>query len=171
MAGRTKGGIIMNKLKLSPPWAEYVNKIKALFEKDHDIRVEYDEDKMNLVIKVDDTDKYEALTKLLPEMKDFGGVELLITIIPANTKTKNSSYYIKKLFSGNNSVVEIQDVTIGTNPMTFVSFEKEVIQYYNDNIGDLHGLRSTLMENIAREVFEDLNGVYFCTDNDACMPW
>ena len=162
----------MDKVKLSPPWAEYANKIKALFQRDPDIEVEYEEKKMNLNIRVSDSDKYEALTNLLPELKDFGGAELLITIIPTNDeKTKNKSYYIKKLFKGNNSVVEIQDITVATNPMTFVSFEKEVVQYWNDNLGDLHGIKSTLMEDIARDVFENVDGVYFCTDNDECLPW
>ena len=53
--------------------------------------------------------------------------------------------------------------------MTFVEFCKYVVQYYNDNLGDLHGNRTTVMEQIAREVFDDVSGVYFCTDNG--MPY
>lgn len=157
----------MNKIKMSPPWIGYVNKVKKLFEKDPAIRVEYNEGAMNLCIYVDDSDKYEALSNLLPEEKIFGGVALAITIIPANTKqNKDYRYYLKKLFRDNNAVDKIRDITVSSNPMTFIVFEKEVVQYWNDNLGDINGITSTLMEQIARDVFEDADGVFFNTNDE-----
>jgi hypothetical protein len=52
-----------------------------------------------------------------------------------------------------------------TNPITYVIFKKEVVQYYDDNLGDAHGNRTTLYEQIANQIFEDREGIYFCTDN------
>ena len=46
----------------------------------------------------------------------------------------------------------------------YVVFKKNVIQYYTDNLGDLHGIKSTLAENIARDIFVQHPGVFFCTD-------
>ena len=157
----------MGKVSISSPWVEFARKVEKLFEKDPEIKTEYNEKQVNLIIRVDNTDKYEALKHFLPEMKDFGGQELLITIIPANENEKDDKDYIKNLFKGNKSVVEIQDISgIMTPSMTFVSFVQEVVQYWNDNIGDLHGNRSTLFEQLAREVFEKTDGVFFCTDNN-----
>ena len=153
----------MENVKLSPPWDGYVRKIMCLFAEDEEIHIE-SSDKV-LTIFVDNTDKYEALTHLLPEKKEFGNVTLEIKIVPANTEEKSDKDYIKALFKGNGAVSQIAEYGVGTNPMTFVEFYKEVIQYYNDNAGDLHGNRTTVMEEIAREVFEDLGGVFFCTDN------
>ena len=163
----------MAKAKMSPPWIEYVNKVKLLFEKDPDIKVEYNEGAMNLCIFVDNSDKYEALSNLLPEEKVFGGAALAITVIPSNTKkSKDYRYYLKKLFQGNGAVTHIEDLTgIMSNPMTFIVFEKKVIQYWNDNLGDLNGMKSTLLEQIARDVFEDADGVYFNTDTDEAGDW
>lgn len=54
------------------------------------------------------------------------------------------------------------------NSFTYVVFEKEVVQYWNDNLADYNGLTSTLYQDLAKEIFEDANldGVYFCTDED-----
>lgn len=154
----------MSELKLSAPWEEYVSKIRALFEQDDEITFKYEN--MVLTIYVDNTDKYEALTHLLPEKKIFGNVALDIKVVPANDGVKDDRYYLKNLFKNNTAVTTITDISIGTNPMTFIEFEKRVVQYYVDNAADLHGNRTTVFEEIAREVFENKNGVYFCTDNE-----
>ena len=150
---------------LSPPWVMYVSKVKKVFEKDPDIDVSFDENEMLLTFLVNNTDKYEALTNLFPAEKNFGGQVLNIMVLPANLGEKDTKYYLKKLFKGNEAVTEIQDVNISTNTMTYIQFEKKVIQYWADNLGDLNGNKSTLMENIARELFENVDGVFFCTDN------
>lgn len=155
----------MEKIKLSPPWVEFVREIQALFEKDPDIKMDYDEDNMDLRFFVSDSGKYEALINLLPEHKMFGNVPLKITIVPSNTESHDARYYMKKLFAGNKSVTDIQDVTgVTTNPMTFIVFEKKVVQFWNDNLGDLNGMKSTIMEQVARDVFGSMDGVFFCTD-------
>ena len=155
----------MENTRLVPPWNEYVIKIKALFEMDHEIQIRYDQDDVILYLFVDNSDKYEALINLLPEEVDFGGQKLTIKIIPANGE-KNVRQYMKTLFKENPVVHKIEDVAGPlSNPMTFIEFNKQIVQYYNDNIGDLHGNRTTVLEEIAREVFENKDGVFFCTDN------
>lgn len=154
----------MENQKLSPPWNEYVNKIKALFGKDPDIKIEYKD--MNMILRIDGTDKYDALSRLLPKKLNFGGAELVITLIPANRNNDDVRQNVKNAFKGNPIISRFKDVTgIAGNPMTYIAFGKEVVQYYNDNIGDLNGNRTTLYEQLAREVFGDVDGVFFCTDN------
>jgi hypothetical protein len=48
-----------------------------------------------------------------------------------------------------------------------VVFVPEVVQYYTDNLGDINGFRTTLYQELAKELFGDSElsrGVYFCTD-------
>lgn len=156
----------MENMKLCPPWVEYANKIKKLFEKDNDIKVDYNDSTKVITLFVESEEKSDALNDLLPVTKDFGGTEIRIKIVPSNNSVKDNRYYIKKLFNGNEAVTNIQDVTgVMTNPLTYVEFEKKVVQFWNDNLGDLNGNKSMVMEDIAREVFEGINGVLFCTSS------
>jgi hypothetical protein len=49
---------------------------------------------------------------------------------------------------------------------TYVVFKNCVVQFFNDNLNDCHGLISTLYQDIAEEIFEDsdLAGVHYNTD-------
>ena len=38
------------------------------------------------------------------------------------------------------------------------------MQYYNDDLGDAYGNCSTLWQDIARRLFEDVLGIFYCTD-------
>ena len=155
----------MKSTKLSPPWYGYVNEIKALFEKDPDIKISFDEDNVELKLYVEGTDKYEALTKIIPEEMNFGGTVLKIAIVPANVSEGGASLF-KAAFKGNPSVSQMEEVTgVFTNPVLYIAFKKEVIQYYDDNLGDINGNKSSLLEEIARDVFKEKDsGVLFCTD-------
>ena len=42
-------------------------------------------------------------------------------------------------------------------------FAKEVVQYWNDSLSDPYGKVSTLYQDIAKDIFEDTDGVMFCT--------
>jgi hypothetical protein len=49
---------------------------------------------------------------------------------------------------------------------TYVVFKNCVVQFFNDNLNDCHGIISTLYQDIAAEIFEDadLHNVYYNTD-------
>lgn len=53
---------------------------------------------------------------------------------------------------------------IMTNPMTFIVFQNKVVQYWNDDLGDINGNCSTLYQTVAKDVFGDVEGIFFCTD-------
>lgn len=156
----------MDEIKMAPPWIQFANAIVALFEKDPDVKVTYDNDNLGVKLYVNGTAKADALAKLLPTEKQFGNITLKIAVIPANAIESKEKLF-RDAFFGNEAVTDIwtapMDVT-QTNPITYVIFEKEVVQYYNDNLGDAHGNRNTLYEEIAREIFDDHNGIFFCTD-------
>ena len=162
------------RLKLAPPWITYANKLTALFGNDPDIKVVYDNDNVEVKLFVEKPEKAMALSILLPTEKQIGNVTLKVTIIPANDK-----YLTEDLGSFTNK--EIFDMAFDRNPvyayakevigfynyiLTYVVFKNRVVQFFNDNLNDIHGLISTLYQDIACEVFEDakLNSVFYNTD-------
>lgn len=165
----------MAKLKLSPPWVIFYQEIKALFEKDPHIKIVYDEDEQEISLFVDDANKADALTRLLPAEKTFGAVTLKINVIPSNSEgVVNTLCYLysndlatiyQRAFN-KNPILDYIKVFSGvfTNSLTYIVFKKEVVQYYNDSLSDIHGCCSTLYENLAREVFVEQEGVFFCTN-------
>ena len=157
----------MNNTKLSPPWYNYVCEIKELFGPDPDIQIQFNPNKMDLVLRVIGDDKAKAIGDLLPLAKPFGDISLSISVIPANEPNATSKYKLfSDAFKGNPAVTNIVNVDdVFTNPVTYVEFQKKVIQYFNDDMSDLHGNRTTLLEDIAKEVFEyNDDGVFFCTE-------
>ena len=152
------------KMKLSPPWVEYYRKIEAMFGPDPDIRVEFDEDEMHIKLYVESHEKAAALDELLPVQKDFGNVSVFIEVIPANDEPKRIDY-IKRAFEGNPAFSYATTIEgIMSNPISYVVFKPEVIQFWNDNMGDPHGITSTLMADIAKEIIGEDEGVIFSTD-------
>ena len=156
----------MNKTKLSPPWFGFSGALKAMFEKDPEVTVKYDEDNYEIKLLVANTRKADALSKLLPKEKVFGNVVMTITIVPANEEETPEKLF-REAFAGNGAVSEIWSTTEAfmSNPITYVIFTKEVVQYFNDDLGDAHGNRSTLYQELAKEIFGNIGGVFYCTDN------
>lgn len=162
----------MAKISLSPPWIIYYKELNAFFENDPDVKVLFDEEKNEIKLYVSDAEKAKALSELLPMVKKYEEVELKIAIIPANGAAfgfKSSSVDSIKAALKNNPIVDKIETVSGLfgYDLHYVLFKKEVVQYFTDNIGDYNGFCSTLYENIARDIFEDTIGVFFCT-SDRC---
>lgn len=163
----------MAKLNLSPPWAIYYRQVNALFQYDPEVKVVIDENKYILKLYVEDNpNKVEALTTLLPHEKVFGNVSLQIQIVPSNgnmiediTRAKNTAELLEDALDRNAAVSYIQHVTgMFNNPITYIVFENEVVQYFVDDLGDAHGVCSTLYQDIAKRIFGERDGIHFCTD-------
>lgn len=148
------------------PWVVYYNQIKALFDGDPDITTEFDTDNLAIVIKVANTEKAEALAKIMPISKGFGGVTVSIRVVPANVDPgRYLADCFETAFTGNEAFSHVTMVPdVFTNPMAFCVFKKEVVQYPDDNIFDEHGVCSTLYQDIAKKIFGEVDGVFFCTD-------
>lgn len=165
----------MAVLKLSAPWQIYYKELCLLFERDEEVRIVYDTDQQVISIYVDNAAKADAMAAALPTEKEFGNVSLTIAVIPANKsnlrRTQGSTY--EDLFYKNpivNDIVTVDGVL--TNPITYVIFKKEVVQYFNDDLGDANGMCSTLYQDIAKRVFEPEKGIHFCTDtNSIAFTW
>lgn len=157
-------------LKLSAPWHIYYDELCELFEQDKEVRIVYDTDEQIINIYVDNAAKADAMYAVLPTVKEFGNVNLEINVIPANKpnlrRTKGTTY--EDLFYGNPIVDDIVTIEgVMTNPITYVIFKKEVVQYYNDSLADAHGMCSTLYQDIASRVLDAGEGIFFCTNTTA----
>ena len=159
------------RTKISPPWIIHMKKLTALFEHDSQIHISYDNDEHKVRLLVDDPVKAAALAYILPTERVFGNVTLQIVVIPANSAEID--------FDPARSLDETFDAAFKGNPVyafsrkvegmfsyniTYVVFKNRVVQFFGDNLEDIHGNISTLYQNIADDVFDKNLAVSYCTD-------
>ena len=171
----------MAKLQLVSPWINFYHELQAFFRNDRDVTVIFDEEETEVKLFVNGADKADALTKLLPESRKFGSVTLKITVAPTNAEPQIYSTYrrhphavrrymnetqemFSNAFYGNPAFVFTDKVDLQTNEIIYIVFRNEVVQYYNDDLGDYYGQCSTLYQNIAADIFNPFPGVHYCTN-------
>ena len=155
------------EFKLSSPWMTYYHEIEALFGEDPAIKVSFDNDEKIIKLYVIGDEKAEALTQILPAKKEFGNVTVSINIIPANQFNESKVSLFQKAFEGNPVVDAIKTLVVFNAPVTYIIFKNKVVQFFNDDISDINGNKSTLYQDIADDIFENHNGIFFCTDTEA----
>ncbi len=155
----------MSSLNLSAPWFIYYAELSELFKEDPEVHLDFDENEKVIKLFVDNDEKADALTKLLPMTKEFGNVVVKINVIPANNENSIAEVF-RKAFEGNPAFkdVIVTSSEAGAFGATYILFAKKVVQYYADNLGDPNGNISTLYQDIARDVFGEV--AYFCTDTE-----
>ena len=155
------------KSELSPPWWEFYHKLDAMFGSDPEIHMEFNDDDEDKEIKmfVDSQAKADALMQVLPMEKDYGNVKLKLTIVPSDKAGSIAQLY-KTIFNGNpvfSDAVEVDQP--GYPHFSYVVFKPLIVQFYDDNLMDVNGNVTTLHQDIARDLFESKDGVYFCTES------
>ena len=152
-------------LNLSAPWEIFYKKMEAMFGKDPEITININRDTNIVMLYVRNTDKADALTQLLPEQKEFGNITVEIRVVPAND-VKDTVQLYETAFKDNPAFAYAEDgdgTSIGEGT-TFVVFEREVVQYFNDSLDDINRIESTLYQTIAKDIFEDDPQVKYCTE-------
>ena len=124
-----------------------------------------------VVLAGNNGDKNAALLKLLPSEKTFGNIVWTIEIDGpiSNRAFVSNKELFEVAFNGNPAFAyAIAPAQEGYYYIDFtqVVFKNCVVQFFNDNLNDCHGLISTLYQDIAAEIFEDagLVGVNYNTD-------
>lgn len=152
------------KVKLYSPWVILFRKYEAFFKEDHNVKVELDNDNKAIRLFVTGDEKADALAQNLPTEIAFGNETVKIKVIPANSPDTSKIEQFRKIFEGNKAVDFIGN---GSDPVTrdfnYIAFKPEVVQYPADNLSDLNGQQSTLYQELAKDIFGDLPGIYFCT--------
>ena len=161
------------RLKISPPWVTFINQVIALFDGDPQIacNVDYRSDCPSITLACNNGDKVNALQQILPYSVSFGKINLDIFIdgIPSNRIFVTKKELFEAAFEKNPAfayAVSPVDEGAAWFDMVYVVFKNCVVQFFNDNLNDCHGIVSTLYEDIARDVLtgEGVRGVYFNTD-------
>lgn len=151
--------------KLSPPWIIFYKELQAFFEKDPRIKMNFEEENYTIKIYVEGGIKAEALSELLPTEKTFGNVTVYINVIPANVEKEDKLELFKAAFEGNPVLSYVTSSEgIMAPDLKYVVFAKEVVQFFNDDLGDAHGVCSTLYQDIAKDIFNENLGVFYSTD-------
>lgn len=151
---------------LSSPWMTLYREIDALFGEDPSVRVTYaagDGNDPVIRLYVDGQDKADALKRLLPSFYEFGNVSVELDLVPSNAEVSTAELF-RRAFGGNPAfsyAATLPDVA--SNEMNYVVFRNKVVQFFNDDLGDINGNETTLYEDIARKVMPDVH-VFFCTD-------
>lgn len=163
------------RTKISPPWVTYINKLAALFDGDPHIAFNVDWSKPSVTISLSkkEGEKAAALSWLLPYEKQFGNVYLKIDVeceAMSNRAFTSAKELFETAFKGNPcfAYCVVPGSEYWAVPFTYVVFKKEVVQFFNDNLNDPHGITSTLYQTIAEEVFEYpdavfVGGISYCT--------
>lgn len=152
--------------RMSPPWVTYFHEVEALFKNDPDIKISFDERTPELKLLVNGSMKAMALKKLLPEYVNFGHVTLNVMVIPANNADSNLEL-LRVAFAGNDLLVHTEAVNTPFGVKNFAVFKKDVAQFFNDDLSDIHGVISILYSNLAADVFQPVKDVNFNTES----PW
>ena len=153
-------------MKLAAAWNIYANQIEAMFKKDKDIKFDFNDGVEKVItLRVSKAEKAEALEKLLPAKKEFGNITVKINVISANeAMMKNEQIDLfRKAFKGNAAVSEITTVASLWGPVSFIVFEPEVVQYHNDDMFDLNGIKTTIYQDLAKELFGKSDRIFYCT--------
>ena len=165
-----KENVKTNELGVVSPWVELYRKIEAMFKYDDEIHVEYSNEAREVTLFISSLDKYEALARLIPSEVAFGNVVLKIDLMPANFDSLPAVDLFRKAFKGNPAVTDIisihREELETSNDFNYIVCKKEVVQYHNDTLNDPHGNCSTLYQDIARDIFIEQGGIYFCTGRE-----
>lgn len=160
-------------LRLSSPWVEYYKEVQALFERDPEISITFDEANYIIALHVDNADKAEALQKLLPATVEFGSVTLTISVMPINHDADDITRVYELAFKGNPvfDYTNVAGLPAG-GAVKYAIFAKEVVQYYCDDISDVDGKTSTLYQYIADDILtKHHNEIRHCTSQTAPLRW
>lgn len=146
---------------LASPWVIFFKEVQALFAKDPDVDVIFNEKNPEIKILVNGEIKADAISKIFPHHKTLGNVEVKITVVPANETEETTLDLFRKAFYGNPAVDSFVSIpTMYGAPMNYLLFVPEVVQFWADNLGNPHGVESMLYETIAKDIFENPDMIF-----------
>lgn len=154
-------------MKVSSPWVNFYRELEALFAEDDEVKVVLDEENVKIKMYVENSRKADALSKLIPSEKVFGNVTLTIDVVPANDGELSKAELIQEAFCGNPALSFVWSADTAIGHFNYVVFKNKVVQYFNDDLSDINGNRSTLYQEIAKDVFGSDPGTFYCTEAGA----
>lgn len=155
------------EVKLSPPWITFFHEVECMFMYDPAVIVQYNDEEKELKLLVEGALKADAISQLMPDHVDFGNVTLKVSVIPANDRKASNLELIQAAFAGNGILKYTKAIQTPFGTTNHAVFSKEIAQFYNDDMQDIHGVKSMLYADIAKDIFK-VDDVFFNTDS--CIP-
>ena len=151
-----KQEVTTENVALSSPWMTTYKKLVALFNADPDLNVLYDDATKTVTIESVNTYKIMALEKILKPSITFGNVTLNIKCLVKNGEEESLAALFKTAFTGNPHFSVVEERTLlGAVKETYLLFQPEVLQFFNDDCTDYYGNWNGLSEDILRDVMKD----------------
>ena len=148
----------MTKLELQSPWIIFYKELYALFQEDPDVRVVYNEEDNVIKLYVDKVCKADALSMILPSERTFGNVTVKVEVIPPNNLTMDFKETFETAFAGNPCFAFVEQVdSPAVGPVDYLVFKPQATQFFIDDLSDLHGMRTVLYQDLAKDIFADYN--------------
>lgn len=156
------------RMRLSPPWITYIHEVEALFDGDPQIACNINYQEPSITLACNNGDKVAALQRILPNEVKMGNITLKVVVdgTPSNIAFISKSNIFETAFEGNPAFAyTVAPVEDGYNwiDYVYIVFKNCVVQFFNDNLNDAHGVVSTLYQDIAADVL-NCDGVFYCTD-------
>jgi len=159
-------------VKLSPPWYTYHRKVLAMFGRDPEVTVKElgtdDEINYSYFILVSNKEKAQAIKALLINPVELGDITVTAYIFGPDENSEvgaadlDDAELVENALKGNPIFDSIKDRQLAFFHFCYCIFKKEVIQFWNDDLGDYYGNMNCLAEDLARELFKGVL-VQFCT--------
>ena len=164
----------MKEISSNRPDVTLANRIKAIFEDDPQIELEYHNatkaSNGKVTLHVCNQRKAAAIKKLLKTCYDNIATPLDVEVIDESGTCDET---VIDAFTGNPHFSEFINIRSDLDPSQIFHvciFNKEVIQFKNDNGGSLHGYEFRVMEDLAREVINDKPLLFFTTEDGVPRP-
>ena len=157
-------------VKLSPPWTTIYNKLCAFFAKDPDIKVNpvkfTKTGDRYIVVESPYCEKIDALATLMKDEYKFGNVTLKIHFAVSNNfkDIRTDGLYDQVIdgLASNAAIVDIKKVeNFVHDEFVVIEFAKEIVQFYNDDLGDYYGNWNGTYVDIAKELFKENSRLMF----------
>ena len=161
---------INKDLEANRPDVSLANRIKAIFEDDPQIKMEYRNATHETLGKVTihvygNERKATAIKKLLKPLYDEIAQPLEVEVVDESGIYEDT---VVDAFTGNPHFSEFINIQHPLDPTTVFHvciFKKEVIQFKNDNGSSLHGYEFRLMEDLCKQIIDDPL-LIFTTEDD-----
>ena len=141
-------------VKLGNPWAIYANRVKALFEYDKGVRVEYDDESHNLTIYVDGSDKAESIKRLLPSSISPFIHTGTITVVHSNLLGTEEDLF-RKAFEGNPALESVVGNLGPAGDVSYALFAPAITQLYEDDTSEFDGMKTITYAELAKSVLKE----------------
>lgn len=143
-------------MNLSAPWYTYAKKVKAFFARDKEVTVgeleKLEDGSYLLTITVKDPTKAYALEKLVRPDTEFGDTHVFTDV--ALEGVEGAEGILEAAFKSHFAVADVATKATPGGNATYLRFQPEIIQFYNDDLSDYSGNYTELIHKVAADIIE-----------------